>query len=36
MYVASSASVVITEKNAKKAEVLATHAEEATYIKYRI
>jgi len=30
------ASVVITEKNGKKAKVLAKHAKEATYIKYRI
>jgi len=30
------ASAVITEKNGNKAEVLAKHAEEATYIKYRI
>jgi len=32
----SKASVVITEKNGIKDKVLAKHAEEATYIKYRI
>ncbi len=29
-------SVVITEKDGKKTEVLAKHAEEAAYVKYRI
>jgi len=29
-------SVVITEKNGKKGEVLAEHAEEEAYLKYRI